>query len=160
MQDFVYKKMSQKINDSVEFVDVPVKKTKKRKNTDNKQSFVRLLNDTDPITIIDFEPQIDVKPSARKKVEVKRRVIEADEYNDEEKLRMASVDGERILEQTETKSWKPKKVKANKMYEYREKNSVLYAVEEENEFTALRKKNNWTESKIAKFPWKNHKKKN
>ncbi|XP_031621824.1 uncharacterized protein LOC116339883 [Contarinia nasturtii] len=157
MQDFVYKKMSKKINDSVEFIETPTKEIKNEKTTNDDFNCLRLLNDTEPIKIIDLMPQHDIQPNGGKKFEIKRRIIEADEYTDEEKLKMASIGGDSILEQTETKGWKAKKVKPNKMYKYREKNSVLYAVEEENEFTALRKKNNWSESKIGQFPWKNHK---
>ncbi|XP_055322699.1 uncharacterized protein LOC129578336 [Sitodiplosis mosellana] len=159
MQDFVYKKMSKKINDSIEFVEVSTKKSKKRKSAQDEIGCVRLLSDTDPITAIDFQPEINDKPVEGKKLEVKRRIVEPDVYNDEEKVKMVSIDGESILQQTETKSWKPKKVKPNKLFKYREKNAVLYAIEPKNEFTALRKKNNWCESKIAKFPWKNHAKK-
>lgn len=148
--------MSKKIEDSIEFVEVSTKKSKKRKDGQEQIGCVRLLSDTDPITAIDFVPEVTDGPIAGKKLEVKRRTIEPDEYNDEEKLKMASVDGESILQQIDTKDWKPKKVKPNKLFKYREKNAVLYAIEPENEFTALRKKNNWCESKIAKFPWKNH----
>lgn len=159
MQDFVYKKMSKKIEDSIEFVEVSTKKSKKRKEGKDQIGSVRLLSDTDPITKIDFVPEVVDGPIQNKKLEVKRRIVEPDEYNDEEKFRMASIDGESILQQTETKNWKPKKIKPNKLFKYREKNAVLYAIEPENEFTALRKKNNWCESKISKFPWKSLSKK-
>ncbi|GAB0097387.1 hypothetical protein DMENIID0001_130240 [Sergentomyia squamirostris] len=36
-------------------------------------------------------------------------------------------------------------------YIYREKNSILYHQEPENEFSSARKRNNWDERKIAKF---------
>lgn len=156
MQDFVYKKMSKKIEESIEFVEVSTKKSKKRKDEQDQISGVRLLSDTDPITAIDFVPKLSDVSIESKKLEVKRRIIEPDEYNDEEKFKMASIDGESILQQTETKNWKQKEVKPNKLFKYREKNAVLYAIDPENEFSALRKKNNWCESRIAKFPWKNH----
>lgn len=156
MQDFVYKKMSNKINNSIEFVEVSSKKSKKKKAEQDELGCVRLLSDTDPITAIDFVPEVVDRPVDCKKPEIKRRIVEPDEYNDEEKLKLASIDSDSILQQTETKNWKPKKVKPNKLFKYREKNSILYAIEPENEFSALRKKNNWCESKIAKFPWKKH----
>lgn len=156
MQDFVYKKMSKKIDDSIEFVEVTTKKSKKRKTDHVDLGCVRLLNDTEPINSIDFTPEVNEESAVAKPVEIKRRIIEPDKYSDEEKLKLASVEGESILQQTETKNWKPKKERPNKLFKYREKNKILYAIEPENEFTALRKKNNWCESKIAKFPWKNH----
>lgn len=157
MQDFVFKKMSKRIEDSIEFVEVAVKKGKKRKTSDT-DGFVRLLKGTDPITQIDFLPESQqVLAFKRPKPELKRREIEPDNYDDEEKLKMVTVDGEQILKQTETKGWKSKKVKSNKLFNYQEKNGVSYLIEPKNEFTALRKKNNWSESKIANFSWKNHK---
>lgn len=153
MQDFVYKKMSKKIGDSIEFVEICPKSTKKRKK-DDVGNCVRLLKDTAPIKHIDFMPESLTNPTVGKKLEVKRRIVEPDGYDDDEKLKMVSVDGEQILKQTETKGWKSKKIKPNKLFNYHEKNSVLYYIEPSNEFTALRKKNNWTESKIANFPWK------
>lgn len=153
MQDFVYKKMSKKIGDSIEFVENAPKSTKERKK-DDLGNCVCLLKDTDPIKHIDFMPESLTNPTVGKKIEIKRRIVEPDGYDDDEKLKMVSVDGEQILKQTETKGWKSKKIKPNKLFNYHEKNSVLYNIEPSNEFTALRKKNNWTESKIANFPWK------
>lgn len=152
MQDFFYKKMSKKINNSIEFVEVSSKKSKKKKAIQDEIGCVRLLRDTDPIKAIDFLPEVVDRPFEDRKPELKRRIVEPDNYSDEEKLKLALIDSESIIQQTE--SWKPKKVKSNKLFKYREKNSILYAIEPENEFSALRKKNNWCESKIAKFPWK------
>lgn len=157
MQDFVYRKMQKKIEDSIEFVEMSTKKPKKKKSSDVGTG-IRLLKGTDPITQIDFVSESLGKEIARKKPEIKRRIVEPDDYDSEEKLKIVCVDGERILNQTETKGWQSKKAKPNKEFNYREKNSVLYFVEPSNEFSALRKKNNWSESKIANFPWKNQKK--
>lgn len=154
MQDFIYKKLSKVIDESIEFVEISTKMNKKRKSTRDEFGCVRLLKDTGPITKIGFEP---TEPVNRKRCEIKRRIIEPDGYDEEKKLKMASIDGESILQPTETKSWKSK-VKPNKVFNYREKKSVLYEVEARNEFTDLRKKNNWSEKKIANSPWKNHKK--
>lgn len=156
MQDFVYKKMSKKIADSIEFVEFDAKKSKTTKKSIDKPACVRLLNDTDPIVRIDFELESDHSPIKQKIVKIKRRIIEPDAYDDADKLKMASIDSDYILRSTETKHWKLKKIKPNKMFNYREKKSILYLVDTENEFSTLRKKNNWSESKIAKFPWKNH----
>lgn len=157
MQDFVYKKMSMKIADSIEFVETATKKDKKRKHNDAaNECCVRLLKDTDPITKIDGEFDVAVKRNKSIKLEIKRREVEADSYNDDEKIKMAAIDGERILQQIDTKGWKSKKPNTHKLYSYRAKKSVLNLVEPANEFSALRKKNNWNESKIANSPWKSY----
>lgn len=148
--------MSKRIAESIEFVDVSSKKHKKSKKIDNNCS-VRLLKDTDPITKIDLIPE-DLIPIKVEKIEVKRRTIEPDSHDNDAKIKASAIDGESILQQTETKSWKSKKLKPNKMFNYREKKSVLYLIEPANEFSRERKKNNWNESKIANFPWKDHKK--
>lgn len=148
MQDFVYKKMAMKIANSVEFVEIKPKKVKKREQNDvSNGCYVRLLKDTDPITKIDVEPDILFDKSA--KLEIKRRLIEPDNYNLDEKIKMAAIDGARVLQQIDTKGWKSKKPKPHKIFNYRAKKSILHCVEPSNEFSALRKKNNWNESKIA-----------
>lgn len=145
--------MSKKIAESIEFVEVSSKKSKK-KNETSSLGCVRLLKGTDPITQIDETIKSD-KSAPRQKISVTRRVVEPDGYNDETKLEMAVIEGDSILQQTEIKGWKAKKIKPNKLFKYREKNAILYEIEAENEFTALRKKNNWSEGKIANR--KNHK---
>lgn len=164
MQEFVYKKLSERINDAIEFVEVPTKKIKKDKHkvVEEVTGGVRLLNDTD---IIQDKDYLDVEPlqneligqSVTRKPTIKRRIIEPDELGKDEKLKLCVIEGDEIIQQTETKSWKPKKVRPEKVFNYREKKSVLYLQEPQNEFTALRKKNNWTENKIANF-YKNQKK--
>lgn len=156
MQDFVYKKMSKKIEDSIEFTEISRKKVKKQKHA-AAEPCVRLLKDTDPITQIGSESENPTESIGRRKFEVKRRIIEPDDYDEEEKLKMVLVEGDQILQKTETTFWKSKKLKPDKVFNYRHKNSVLNLVEPTNEFTSLRKKNNWNESKIATFPWKKHK---
>lgn len=157
-QDFVYKKMSRRIEESVEFVEFSDKKSKKKNHSDDEMSGIRLLKDTDPITKIDLISEDDMKPNKGTKFELKRRIVEPDGYSQEEKIRMTVIDGESILKQTEIKGWKLKKVKPNKMFNYRAKKSIVEFIEPENEFSALRKKNNWNESKIANSPWKTYKK--
>lgn len=158
MQDFVYKKMSERINESIEFVEVPTKKKKKDKHIAVEEVIggVRLLNDTDIIQNIDyfdderFQTEL-ISQAVTRKPKIKRRIIEPDGLGEDEKIKLSVMEGDEILQQKETKAWKPKKVRPEKVFNYREKKSVLYLQEPQNEFTALRKKNNWTESKIANF---------
>lgn len=150
--------MSKKIEDSIEFVDVNKKKKKNNLHSQNETSCVRLLKDTEPITKIDLISGDDMKSVNNKKIELKRRIVEPDNYNDEDKIKLAAVDGESILKQCEIKNWKSKKSKQNKVFHYRKNKTVLHFIEPENEFSAIRKKNNWDESKIANSPWKHYNK--
>lgn len=158
-QDFVYKKLSKRINESIEFVEVLTQKKNKDKHKAVEEAVagVRLLNDTDIIQRIDYyldderlQTELIVQ-AATKKPKIKRRIIEPDGLVEDEKLKLSVIEGVKILQQTETKAWKPKKNRPHKVFYYREKKSVLYLQEPQNEFTALRKKNNWTESKIENF---------
>lgn len=153
MQEIVYKKLSKKIEETVEFVDKKDKSIKKLKSFENDDIGIRLLRDTEPITKIGADfiyeevPQVVKKP----KPTIKRRIIEPDTQSEQEKLKLATIEGETVLQQKETRFWKLKKFRPNKLFEYREKKSVLYLVEPKNEFSELRKINNWSESKIATF---------
>lgn len=154
MQDFVYKKLSQNIDKIVEFVDVEegdgVKKKKKNKKV---KPIVKLLNDTDPIEHLEenVKDNFDFSIEKKKKPEIKRRIIEADDYSDEAKWKLSAVDGDSIVNGDHIKCWKKRKNRIGKYFEYREVKNVLYLKEPENEFTAQRKKNNWVESKISKW---------
>lgn len=65
---------------------------------------------------------------------------------DLEKCKTVAVD--EVFVKNETSTWS--KRSKSEMYKYKEKNSQLYLVEPDNEFTKMRKKNNWSESKIKK----------
>lgn len=152
MQDFLYKKLSKKIDDSVDFIDIKEKPTKKKEKT-KKVTSVKLLKDTEPIKYLDVvEADVAdwVKPTKRMKLDVKQKIIEPDPYDENEKLRMASIDGRQILEKADTKAWKPRKNAEKKLFHYKEKNAALYLIERDNEFSTARRKNNWDESKIAR----------
>lgn len=149
MQDFVYKKMSKKIDESIEFVTVD-KRTKRKQKEEKCDIGVRLLSDTELITEIDIlETKIEIVKRAKPKIQ--RRIIEEDNETEKEKLRLTAIDGQSILKQTEIKHWKPRKIRPNKLFMYREKNAKLFLIEPENEFSKLRKKNNWSENKISTF---------
>lgn len=146
MQDFVYKKMSKTIENSVEFVNVPFK----RRQSKEVKAVVKLLKDTEPIKHYKIDVMESVKINQIKPV-IKVRVIENDALTEDVKIRMACVNGDDILSRKEVNSWNERKPESQKIFYYKEKNNVLYLIEPENEFTKLRKKNNWTENKIAKF---------
>lgn len=156
MQDFVYKKLSMKIADSVDFVEIEGSKKKKKQKQKDKSEvgpLVRLLKDTEPIKYLDVTEgdAVDwVKPAKCTKLDIKRKVIEPDKIDESEKIRAAVVEGADILAKRDTKAWNTKKSDKKKIFEYKERKSTLHLVEEDNEFSKLRRKNNWDDSKISK----------
>lgn len=157
MQDFVYKKLSKKIENSIKFVDVKYEEGKTKRHADT-NACVKLLRDFDPIIHTDLtEECCGIEHGKRKKMEIKRRIVEPDNCDEHEKLSLASISGEQVLQKDDTKAWKSRKSKSNKIFNYQEKNSTLYLIEPNSEFAALRKKNNWSENKIANFRRKNTK---
>lgn len=153
IRDLVYKRLSQNIDKVVEYVTVDNNKKLKKKNKKEKY-IVKLLSDTEPISHIgeiSMKDNFDVPTIIRKKPEIKRRLIVDNEYSDDEKWKTVAIDGNTILNGSETKQWKPKRVSSAKFFEYRERNGIMYLKDPENEFTAKRKKNNWVESKISKW---------
>lgn len=152
VQDVLYQKMSTIIEDSFDFVDVKVK-PKKRERTAEAVPCVKLFKDTESIVYLDVvegEAADWIPPSKHAKVDVKKRIIEPDQYDEDEKIRLAVVDGKQILERSDTNWWKRRRNMDKKHFQYKEVNSVLHLIEEENEFSAMRRKNNWDESKIGK----------
>lgn len=151
MRDFVYKRLSANIDSLVEFVEVAEKPQKKKRKKE--KAVVKLLSDTGPIEHIEqpVEVSFDFPIIKKRKPQIKRRQVDGDLYSDDDKLRISAVESKSILDGDETRRWKTKETRPHKMFEYHEKNNVLYFVEPKNEFSAQRKKNNWTESKISKW---------
>lgn len=152
MQNFLYNKLSENISSSIEFINIVCAEGDRQRSqsgTENvHKSAVKLLKDTEPIIRIDNEA-----PSAAKqtKPSIIRRQIESDGITYKEKLKAAVLNGESILLGHEVCKWKSRKVRTQKVFNYREKSNKLYSSDPLNEFSAKRKKNNWTESKIAKW---------
>lgn len=145
MQNFVYKKLSKLIDESVEFVDVGPPKTKRRKVATD--ATVKLLRDTQPIDLDAVEVELDVLNQVRPVIA--RRTVEPDTVSEEERIKASAIDINQVT--ASTQHWKEKKGKDRKLFKYKEKNAALYQIDTTNEFTKLRKKNNWCETKIAKF---------
>lgn len=92
--------------------------------------------------------------SPRKRFEFKRRIIDDEEdVNKEEVFKQLAVEGSDILKGLETRHWTEKKPRKDKVFYYKldKSDGILKEVAPENEFTALRLKNNWDESKIAEY---------
>lgn len=67
-----------------------------------------LETNIDTVTVLYFVPEVNVKPLKCKIFEIKNRIVERDEYNNDEKLKMTSNDSECISQRTETKkNFKP-----------------------------------------------------
>lgn len=144
MQTFVYKKLSQILADQIEFVEVKPKKLSKKEP----KPIVRLLSDTDPIVLRGDELCTDtISKKKQKRPHLGRRTVEVDELSEKEKLQAAtatpadiSADANRV----------ERKANDRNLYRYKAIQSKLYLIEQDTEFTKLRKKNNWSESKIAR----------
>ena len=143
MQASVYQRLSKMIEKSVEFVAV----SSKAAGNQLEAADIKLLRDTEPIRMIESEPSGFVVK--QKKPKIKRRRLEDDDLDEKEKLRQACVTGEAVLSQEDVKALQIKKEKADKIFKYKSKKGVLYEIEPENEFSKLRKRNNWSEKKIA-----------
>lgn len=152
MQNFVYKKLSKMIGESIEFIDVKSPKTAKQKGTTD--TIIKLLNDTEPINLesqeYEYSTQKQTKPI------ICRRQIELDNLTDEEKIQTAAITADQLWEST--KAWKYPTPKDKNLFKYKEKKSNLYFIEPENEFSQIRKKNNWSETKIVNYKLKKPKK--
>lgn len=121
---------------------------------------MKLLSDTNCYLRDEIDNSFKMNEKKRKKPVIKRRMIEDEDevdLNNEKKMkevfRQLAVNGSDILNGIETKCWADKKQRKDKVFNYkRDKNSgLLKEVLPENEFTALRLKNNWDESQIVKY---------
>lgn len=152
--------MSMNIASAIEFVDIDrvygydALTMKSSKRRDKNESAVKLLQGTE-LTITHIDETVTAnQPIILKqtKPSIVRRQIEPNEMTENEKLRIVAVEGESIMQGNGFRNWNMNKtVRSNHIYNYREKNCKLYLVEPTNEFSAKRKKNNWTESKISKW---------
>jgi hypothetical protein len=140
MQEFIAKKLSKIIDDQIEFVQVKPKKLK-----DKEVDRLKLLKDSQDFVKLE-NPEEKEFLKNRKKIPILKRSIEEDETSESQKQKLVAVDVDQI--QSETKSWTSRK--KGKVYEYKVKNSVGYLKEPTNEFTKMRNKNQWNETKISK----------
>lgn len=146
----MHKKLNQILEKRIEFVEIAssVEEVPSEDNT----SMVRLFRDSAPI-VLDAEPsntgtEAHVKQKRLKKRK-RRLAIEDDDQNEADKLAASVVSKEDI--QQEVSTWKEKS-KPHKHFEYvaHKITKQLHLKEPDNEFTQMRKKNNWSENKIAR----------
>lgn len=150
MQNFMHKKLNQILEKRIEFVEIasPVDGDDPPEDV---TSAVRLFRDSDPIVldVPNTEPEPVVKQKRRKKL--KRRLANEDGVRNETEMLAASVVSEKDIER-EVSAWKVRPQKPQRHFEYVAHKSTkqLHLKEPENEFTKMRKKNNWNENKIAR----------
>lgn len=152
--------MSMNIASSIEFVDIDgvcgydARTMKSSKTRDKNESALKLLQGTE-LTITHIDETVTANQpiiTKQTKPSIVRRQIEPNEMTESEKLRIVAIDGESIMRGNDFRNRNiNKKFRTNKIYNYREKNCKFYLIEPTNEFSAKRKKNNWTESKISKW---------
>lgn len=146
------KKLSEILQRTYEFCDVSgsIEGSKKTKL----KSRVKLLKG-DEYYVKSYEEFEYETKGPDKKPEIKRRCIDESTELDMPKddiLKLLAIDGNDILSGKEVKFWAVKKERKDKVFHYREgANGIAHAKEVINEFTTLRRKNKWNESKIKDF---------
>lgn len=136
---YIWKQLSEKINASVEYVDVATDSTGDAVQEPQASFGVKLFSDSDVVVDSTCLTQCHEERNNRK-----RRKLSPPP--DVEKCKTVAVDEAFVKNETSTWSKRSK----SEIYNFKEKNSQLYLVEPDNEFTKMRKKNNWSESKIKK----------
>lgn len=144
MQDFIAKKLSKIIDSKIEFVEV--KKAKKRAEPENEEDSLKLLKGYKKFIKLK-DPEEDNFIKNRKKVPITKRKIEEEDMGSDASTNFKSIAVDSQDIQKELESWTERS--KNKAIEYKTIKSVGYLREPTNEYTKLRNKNNWTESKIS-----------
>lgn len=150
MQNFMHKKLNQIIEKRIEFVTIASPPVEERTTSDDVQPMVRLFRDSAPINLTEEsnnEPSTTATKQKRRKT-IKRRFPEEDGLIEADRLAGVVVSTEDI--QREVSAW-TKPVNNKKLFEYvaHKYKKQLHVKEADNEFTSMRKKNNWSENKIA-----------
>jgi hypothetical protein len=144
MQKFIGQKMSNLIDQQIEFVEVG---SESQTDDDQVVDNVRLLGGSkEVVKYIHEAPFVE----NRKKVPIKRRRVE-EEPNEVEKCKDASIDKEGVQE--DVKRWDKKT--RHQPIEYKNLKGIGYLREHPNEFAKMRNKNNWTEAKIKSSKYHN-----
>ncbi|KAH8400433.1 hypothetical protein KR215_012267, partial [Drosophila sulfurigaster] len=147
MQTHIWKKLGAIIEKQIKFV--APKPAPLEENTTTNPSNVLLLSGAD--CFIQLETPEEKLPT--KKPKIKRRRLEEDAPITNAALAGVVVSGDVILRGEDMQHWQQRKPKKNKLFEYKSCDTEgrnLQAIEPTNEFTALRLKNQWDESKICK----------
>ncbi|XP_070500963.1 uncharacterized protein [Chironomus tepperi] len=137
MKQFIGKKMSKLIEESIEYVDI-----KNQIKEDPEVNCVRLLRGTKECVNIDEAAYDNIQ---QHKVPIKRRKVDEDDVKESTKVQQASTDIDKINQ--EISNWDEKN--RHKLIRFKKgKDGKCHMIEEPNEFSKSRSRNGWTESKI------------
>lgn len=146
------KKLSTLIDEKVQFVDAKTKAVAVPEDEDNDSGGfgIRLFsNSAAPVTILDHQEETPQPKKTTKKINWTPRIREPSP-DGKTKIRDSVVDASHILDQVEVKSWHKNEERLIKKVDlYNLRNGNLFPVDATNEFTKLRKKNNWDFKKIS-----------
>lgn len=135
MQDHIWSKLSQLINNQIEFVDVPCHKSKRKKT----KGGVKLLSHED-----EYLSHIEILENPI----YPTKIIAEQTKEDLDRVHQCAVTYEWVMSgDNEIKS---ENIKKPKIEYYKSKKFILHLIEPVNEFTEMRRKNNWSESKISR----------
>ncbi|XP_030382307.1 uncharacterized protein LOC115629860 [Scaptodrosophila lebanonensis] len=154
MQTHIWHKLSAVIQHQVEFClpKSPVGQLEKRATTFPLTSELKLLSNADCFintNTVEITPQ-----ELQKKITIKKRLLKGEfltASDTELPLASVAVSGDAILEGRDMLCWAKRPTRQNKLFEYVASDPLghkLHAKEPLNEFTALRRRNAWTEAKI------------
>lgn len=153
MQNFMHKKLNQILEKRIEFVEVeaPQSDQPDAQDDSNDGFSLQLFRNSEPIVLCreSLEPKAAEQQTRQKRPKIrKRKQLDDEVVSEADKVRAAIVTTENL--QSEVAKWADRS-KPQKLYHYKEHSSKkLYLVEPDTEFTAQRKKNNWSDGKIAR----------
>ncbi|KAH8294524.1 hypothetical protein KR044_005840, partial [Drosophila immigrans] len=157
MQTHIWKKLRAIIESQTEFVEPKAQPMPAEEEIPAIPNNVPLLLGAN--CFIQFDSLEEKLPT--KKPKIKRRQVEDAGPITDASLAAVAVSGASILQGQDVQHWAQRAPKKHKLFEYKSCDSEghkLRAVQPTNEFSTLRRKNQWNESKICKKPTKINKK--
>lgn len=146
MKKFVGKKLSAIIEQKITFVELS-DPTKRQSDQSSDSYGVRLLRGSASYLKVDHEDSVAPMPRSKLADPVRKRMVEPDDRNEKEKVGLSAIEPNAISASTKCWTNRPKAV----LYEYKANGSMNVIQEPVSEFTHLKRRNNWDESKIAKY---------
>lgn len=149
MQNYVAKKLSNLIGNQVQFVEIKSAVAEQQIQKEDNDFGIRLFsNSIAPLSAL--SPTEELQPLVQSKKSTKKRKSVRDPSPDEAtKISESAVDPEYILDKVEVRGWHHNESRLKKRLDcYNLRNGQLFPVEPSNEFSALKKKNNWDCKKI------------
>ncbi|XP_034490133.1 uncharacterized protein LOC117793820 [Drosophila innubila] len=143
MQTHIWRKLSAIIETQIEFCEPKIE-------SNEESQHMEPINQVKLVANADCYISNEIKPEKlpQKKPTIKRRQLE-EEPQDRSSI---VVSGEFILSGQDMECWAKRKPRKHKLFEYKsydDHGHKLQAIEPTNEFSALRRKNKWNESKIC-----------